>query len=75
MTIDKLIWTEVPVPRRYSSSDTARYQAAIGEGKPPYLIRVRITNGKTFFIVSRGMQHYATVRSLDRAKAIAEARP
>jgi hypothetical protein len=73
MTISKLTWVEKPVPNRYGGSDTNRYEAEIGEGKPPYVIRMRVTKGNTFFVVSRGAQHYTTVRSLDRAKAIAQA--
>jgi hypothetical protein len=68
-----LVWIEKPVSGWKYRQDAARYEAEIGEGKPPYVIRVRVTKGKTFFIVSRGAGHHATVRSLDRAKAIAQA--
>jgi len=73
--MDKLTWVEKPVKRLYGQLklDTAHYEAEFGDGNAPYFIRVRVTNGKTFFIVSRGMQHYTTVRSLERAKAVAEA--
>jgi len=73
--MSKLVWIEKPVRRLYGqlSADAAHYQADFSEGKPPYLIRKRITKGKTFFIVSCGLQHYATVRSLERAQVIAEA--
>jgi len=66
---DKLVWEETTKSLRGDRC----YQAEIGEGRPPYVIRLRVTNGKTYFIVGRGAQHYATAGSLERAKAIAEA--
>jgi len=73
----RLTWTEKPAllhPRgHWWDPDCARYETEIGDGKPPYCIRVRTIKGRTFFIVSRGAQHYTTVRSFEKAKAFAEA--
>jgi len=75
--MNKLTWIEKPVKRLYGQlsdeMDAAHYEAELGDGKPPYFIRMRMTKDKTFFIVSRGAQHYTTVRSLEKAKAVAEA--
>src|SRR5262249_4516074 len=75
--MSKLTWIEKPAllhPRgHWADPDCALYEAEIGDGKPPYCIRVRTAKGKTFDIVSRGAQHYAVVRSLEKAKAFAEA--
>jgi hypothetical protein len=72
-----LTWIEKPAlihpPNHRLEPDTARYEAEIGNDKPPYRIRVHTTKGKTFFVVSRGSQYYTTVRSLEKAKAFAEA--
>src|SRR5262249_25791554 len=75
--MSKLTWIEKPVRNDwYSRNDSARHEAEVPlrPDLPPYLIRARTTNGKTFFILSRGMQHYTTVRNLERAKAVAEAK-
>src|SRR5262249_7552584 len=73
----KLTWIEKPAllhPRGHGWAPVcARYEAESGDGNPPYCIRVRTIKGKTFFIVSPGMQHYTTVRSFEKAKAFAEA--
>jgi hypothetical protein len=70
--MSKLTWIERPITSKWLG-DRACYEAEFGQGRPPYRIRERVTNGKTFFMIGRGMQHYTTVRSLERAKAFAEA--
>jgi hypothetical protein len=71
----ELIWIKKPAllhpPGHWWDPDCARYEAEIGDGKPPYCIRVRTTKGKTFFIV--GAQHYTVLRSFEKAKAFAQA--
>src|SRR5215831_16306988 len=75
--MSKLTWIEKPAllhPRgHWADPDCALYEAEIGDGKPPYCIRVRTVKGKTFFIVSHGARHYTVVRSFEKAKAFVEA--
>jgi hypothetical protein len=75
---DELDWKLEKLSFDQFGRDTARYSAATGDGRQPFLIRVRVTKDKTtkklktFFVVFQGAQHYTTVRSLERAKAVAQ---
>jgi hypothetical protein len=75
---DELNWKLEKLSLHQFGRDTARYSAASGDGRQPFMIRVRVTRDKTakklktFFVVSQGAQHYTTVRSLERAKAVAQ---
>src|SRR5262249_52000290 len=77
--MSRLTWVKTPAPLPppihwwASSPDCVRYEAKIGDGNPPYCIRERTIRGKTFFIVSHGKQHRAILRSIEKAKAFAEA--
>jgi hypothetical protein len=67
-----LNWTLEKLSLRQYGRDTARYTAASDDGLQPFVIRVRVTKGKCFFVLSQGAQHYTTMRSLERAKAVAQ---
>jgi hypothetical protein len=75
---DELNWKLEKLAFDQYGPDTARYSAATGDRRQPFVIRVSVTRDKTtkkikpFFVVSRGAQHYTTVRSLERAKAVAQ---